>query len=240
MSLTFVIPDLHGRVDLLLGAFTEIAAAEKVPAKRTIVFLGDYIDRGPWSRQILDLLEEGPDDGEAWICLKGNHEAMMVDAFRDGADRSLYWLANGGGATVASYGPDFATWDIWAADHVAWIDALPMIHIDTHRIYAHAGVDPAKPLRHQTERDLLWRRYEAGYRGGFSDPDRGDLHVVHGHTIDLDNPQTWGDRTCLDRGAYRHGRLCIGVFDDDRPGPPVGIIAVDGPSLADIERTGAT
>jgi serine/threonine protein phosphatase 1 len=98
------------------------------------------------------------------------------------------------------------------------------MHVDAHRVYVHAGVDPALPLAQQSEATLLWKRYPKGYGAGF-----GTRHVVHGHDNDPNGPLLFEGRTNLDTLAWRTGRLTVGVFDDDRPGGPVELIVIRGP-----------
>lgn len=216
-GLTFAIADLHGRFDLLEAALEDIAAYRApAGAPRTVVFLGDYVDRGPESAAIVEHLMAGPPDGWRWICLKGNHEAMMVLALRN-PDRLDWWIGNGGDATIASYRASREA----IARHLPWIDALPTIHIDGHRIYVHAGVERAIPLAAQPDKTLLWKRYppEAG-------EGHGDRHVVHGHDPNVDGPLRHPGRTDLDTLAWHTGRLVVGVFDDARPGGPIDLIDV--------------
>ena len=105
--------------------------------------------------------------------------------------------------------------------HIAWLDGLRLMHVDSHRVYVHAGVDPEVPLSEQSETTLLWKRYPKGFSGGF-----GEFHVVHGHDNFPEGPLLYEGRTNLDTLAWRTGRLVIGVFDDDRPGGPVDFIAI--------------
>ena len=107
--------------------------------------------------------------------------------------------------------------------HIAWLDRLQLMHVDAHRVYVHAGVDPEVPLDRQDEVTMLWKRYPKGYKHGF-----GELHVVHGHDNDPDGPLLYEGRSNLDTLAWRTGRLTVGVFDDDRPGGPVELIVVRG------------
>jgi serine/threonine protein phosphatase 1 len=216
MSYTYVIPDIHGRLDLLEDGLAELVehAAGQVG---TIVALGDYVDKGPDSKKVIDRLRAGPDDGWKLICLKGNHDAMMVEALRD-ESKLRFWLERGGDAALKSYGDDPS--DVPSAD-IEWLDKLPLIHADTYRLYVHAGVDPDVPLDQQIDRTLLWKRYPKEYHFGF-----GDLHVVHGHDSFVDGPKLYEGRTNLDTRAWRTGRLVIGVFDDERPGGAIDFIRV--------------
>ena len=137
MSMTYVIPDIHGRYDLLCDGLAEIAvrAAGKTSV---IVTIGDYVDKGPDSREVIDRLLSGVGDGFSLVALKGNHDAMMLDALRDPAKMAA-WIAKGGDAALASYGGDPTA---VPQTHIGWLDGLRLMHIDAHRLYVHAGVDP--------------------------------------------------------------------------------------------------
>jgi serine/threonine protein phosphatase 1 len=214
MSFTYVIPDIHGRFDLLEQALALIAEHSNGARGRRVIFLGDYIDRGPQSREVVELLMKGPPE---WICLKGNHEAMMVDAFLPGHDRDL-WISNGGKATLQSFFRHGRT--LVQDTHLSWLYSLPLFHEDQHRIYIHAGIPHRDvPLEDQGEAALLWYRYppngDIGYNG---------KHVVHGHTPRINGPVLLDNRTNLDCGAYLSDRLVVGVFDDDVPGGPVEVL----------------
>jgi serine/threonine protein phosphatase 1 len=218
MSFTYVIPDIHGRDDLLSRAIAGIAAHSDGRGG-AIVGIGDYVDKGPHSKQVIDQLMQGI-VGWSFVALKGNHDLMMVEGLRDPAKLAL-WMEKGGDAALASYGGDpFAVPEA----HIAWLDQRPLIHVDAHRIYVHAGVDPEIPLEQQTETTLLWKRYPKGYPDGF-----GDRHVVHGHDNDPAGPLLYAGRTNLDALAWRTGRLMVGIFDDDKSGGPVDFIEVKGP-----------
>jgi len=219
MSLTYVIPDIHGRYDLLSGALADITARSGGEAG-AIVTIGDYVDKGPESKQVIDRLLSGAAAGWRLVALKGNHDAMMVEALRDPAKMAA-WMAKGGDAALNSYGGDPVA---VPQTHIAWLDRLPLMHVDAHRLYVHAGVDPGIPLDRQSEATLLWKRYPRGFSDGF-----GELHVVHGHDNHPDGPLLYEGRTNLDTLAWRTGRLTVGVFDDDRPGGPVDFIVVEGP-----------
>jgi serine/threonine protein phosphatase 1 len=222
MSTTYVIPDIHGRYDLLCDGLAEIAA-RAAGKTSVIVAIGDYVDKGPDSRAVIDRLLSGVGEGFSLVALKGNHDAMMVDALRDPAKMAA-WIAKGGDAALASYGGDPTA---VPQTHIDWLDGLRLMHIDAHRLYVHAGVDPELPLDRQSEETLLWKRYPTGYAGGF-----GNLHVVHGHDNDPEGPLLYEGRTNLDTLAWRTGRLTIGIFDDDRPGGPVDFIVIKGAPAA--------
>ena len=214
-GLTFAIADLHGRIDLLDAALAAIDSYVQ-GAVHTVVFLGDYVDRGPGSSQVIERLRRGPAAGATWICMKGNHEDMMLQVSHDPA-LMPWWVGNGGDQTLASYHGSGLSLD----EHLAWIEALPRLHVDRHRVFVHAGVDPGLPLDAQTAKVLMWKRYPSGFADG-----HGTRHVVHGHHPYEDGPRRFAGRTALDTLAWRTGRLVVAVFDDAMPGGPIDLIDV--------------
>lgn len=220
MALTYVIPDLHGRSDLLDRALARLDA-HAAGAAATLVVLGDYVDKGPDSRGVIARLRTGVQP--PWRCamLKGNHDALMVAALR-GDIAMTDWLEKGGDAALASYGGDAA--EVPAHD-IAWLDGRPLFHQDAHRIYVHAGVDPARTLPRQEAMVLLTKRYADD-----DDTGLGSRHVVHGHDRHAHGPLLLTQRSNLDTEAWRSGRLVLGVFDDDLPGGPVETIEIIGPA----------
>jgi serine/threonine protein phosphatase 1 len=219
LRLTYVIPDLHGRFDLLCDALAKIAG-HAAGNFGIIVALGDYVDKGPDSRQIIERLRPGALEGWEFFPLKGNHDAMMVEALRH-PEKMESWIAKGGNTALQSYGGDAAV----PQAHIAWLDELRLMHVDAHRVYVHAGVDPGLPLDRQSDEVLLWKRYPKGYPGGYE-----NLHVVHGHDNFPEGPLLYEGRSNLDTAAWRTGRLVIGIFDDAKAGGPVDFIVVRGPA----------
>jgi serine/threonine protein phosphatase 1 len=218
MTTTYVIPDLHGRADLLDAALARIAT-HAAGASGTLIVLGDYVDKGPDSRGVIARLIAGIAPGWSLVTLKGNHDAMMAEALRDPA-AVANWLGKGGDTALASYGGDV---DAVPAAHRAWLERLVLLHMDAHRIYVHAGLDPDIALEAQSERALLWKRYAKDDASGF-----GDHHVVHGHDNDPAGPLLLAGRSNLDTQAWKTGRLVIGVFDDATPGGPLEILEIIG------------
>jgi serine/threonine protein phosphatase 1 len=228
MSKTYAIADLHGRFDLLEMALAKIANHAELPA--ILVTLGDYVDRGPDSRQVIERLMGGlHEEGWRLICLKGNHEDIMWQTCRGIVPDCSWWLTNGGGATLISYGQwvgDEADVTVVPADHLRWIERLPLMHLDKHRIFVHAGVNPKTSLDKQDPQDVIWKIYDDRDDGGY-----GERHIVHGHEAHAHGPILKKCRTNLDTLAWRTGRLVIGVFDDDVPGGPLEILEVRGQSI---------
>jgi serine/threonine protein phosphatase 1 len=222
MSRSYAIPDLHGRYDLLDAAIEKILDHSRGHETR-IITLGDYIDRGPNSRQVMEHLVNWSSEGLPLVALKGNHEAMMWECCKNLSDLA-WWIKNGGDQTILSYGQcATATLPLSAipADHLDWIAKLPSMYVDRHRIYVHAGVDDGLPLDHQVDKILLWKRYPEGSKKGHR-----QRHVVHGHDAKPDGPVLTKGRTNLDTLAWKTGRLVIGFFDDDVPGGPLELLEI--------------
>jgi serine/threonine protein phosphatase 1 len=151
----YAVGDVHG----VLGKLQKlIARCEEHADGRpmTLIFLGDYIDRGPEVagvvRCLIDLERKSP---ERVIPLMGNHE-MMVLAVIDGVTPERSWLVQGGAATLASYGVSHAR--ELPAELLDWLETLRLAYDDGRRFFVHAGINPDKPLDAQNEVDLLWIR----------------------------------------------------------------------------------
>ena len=225
LSLTYAIPDLHGRLDLLVAGLAKITA-HAGSRSATVVTLGDYVDRGPDSRRVISYLLTWEWSNLRLVALKGNHEEMMWRTCTELSDPD-WWMANGGDRTLASYGrspndpPNFLH---VPRDHLEWIAQLPVVHQDRYRVYVHAAIDPARPLDQQDPRTLLWKRYRESF-----DAPYGNYHVVHGHQAMVDGPMVMKHRTNLDTMAWKTGRLVIGIFEDSQPGGPRDFLEVLGP-----------
>jgi serine/threonine protein phosphatase 1 len=214
MSVTIAIGDIHGCLTELDNLLDLIDFAYQAG---TIIFLGDYVDRGPDSAGVVRRVMNGPQSPDwRWIALMGNHERLMVDALA-GADDNGFWLHNGGEETLQSYRGRVP------ADHLLWLRQLPLIHVDAYRIFAHAGLDRRLKLDMQTVETLLWRR-------PLPEDDHGDFfgrHFCHGHTPRDENPITRGQRSNIDSGCVFGDRLTAAVFDDAVPGGPTRFLSVD-------------
>jgi serine/threonine protein phosphatase 1 len=220
--LVFAIGDIHGRLDLFEAALRAIADYGDGEHK-TAVFLGDYVDRGPDAAGVIARLMRL--SGSDFVCLKGNHEAMMVQALRTAPSQKLsFWLSNGGIETIESYGGAHRM----PADHVNWLEDLPLWWADEHRDYVHAGVEPGVPIEDQGEATLLWirERFLAASAQTLA------RHIVHGHTPrwrekpDASKPELLPHRTNLDTGAWMTGVLSVGVFDEAIAGGPIEVLSI--------------
>lgn len=211
MSYTFAIGDIHGCLEELNKMLDAIYAYGK---KGKIVFLGDYVDRGPDSKGVIDAIMAGPPDGYTFIALMGNHEDMMRSAIRHEVDMG-WWIGNGGAETLASFdGGEIRS-------YLPWIDSLRQIYSDRHRIFVHAGYDEMLPEGQQSEKDLLWKRFPPHYSGQY-----GGKHLVHGHTPAERNPTVTGNRTNIDGACVFGGSLVCAVFDDEKSGEAIDYIKI--------------
>jgi len=225
----YAVGDIHGRADLLERMLDQLEA--RAPADRrdggepVVVFLGDYIDRGPQSRRVVELLLDQRPRGFERRFLKGNHEATMLDFLAD-STRGRDWISYGGLETFVSYGASpmpfaGANDEIWeaardsleanmSAAHRAFFDGLERYVQLGDYAFVHAGVNPTRPLDQQSDDDLFWRRT------GFGDGrDRFGFRVVHGHTP-ATNPVVEPGRIGIDTGAYASGKLTAARFEGDR------------------------
>lgn len=220
----YAIGDVHGRADLLDVLHDRIVrdAYNAPEARRVVVYLGDYIDRGPDSAGVIDLLLDAPLPEFEHVFLMGNHEEFLLHFLDDPAIGEA-WILNGGDATLSSYGVAPAEGGI-AADLADACDQLrekmPKAHLDflrdlgvSHRegdyFFVHAGIRPGVPLARQSEEDLLWIRepfLEAA--------DEREFVVVHGHTP-VTNAEVHDNRIAVDTGAVWSDRLTAVVLHED-------------------------
>jgi serine/threonine protein phosphatase 1 len=219
----YAIGDIHGRVDLLDAAIERIdadLAAKPVPHSIE-VFLGDYVDRGPASRQVLDRLVTRKRTRPV-VFLKGNHETLMTDFLSN--PRILDdWQRLGGLETLMSYGVT-PTVDADAATQARFAAAFRQALPETHRkfladlkstftcgdfFFVHAGVRPGIPLANQREEDLLWIRHDFLS----CEKDFGKI-IVHGHTP-VSKPEIRPNRINIDTGAYATGQLTCLMLEAD-------------------------
>jgi serine/threonine protein phosphatase 1 len=215
----YAIGDVHGRLDLLDPLLERIAEDSRATAcgeKPVLIFVGDYVDRGAWSKGVIDRIIGLREAGAFELrTLEGNHEEALLNFLEDpGFGPS--WRQFGGVETLASYGvsppPGGAGAEAWASVRDAFAQALPASH---HRffqdleltavygdyVFVHAGLRPGVALGDQVEADLLWIRDEfLSARGPF------EKIVVHGHTP-TELPSTAPHRIGIDTGAYATGVL---------------------------------
>jgi serine/threonine protein phosphatase 1 len=212
----YAVGDVHGRADLLRRMHRMIAedARGASQPKKRVVYLGDYVDRGPDSKGVIDILVNEPLDGFERVHLEGNHEHALLGFLVDIRVVPV-WFGFGGGATLASYGVPVPnanhpgellhTQRLLAAalpeSHRAFLRNLKLTHSAGDYFFAHAGVRPGTPLDNQNSDDLLWIREPfLSWRASF-----GKV-VVHGHSISR-TPELYDNRIGIDTGAFASGHL---------------------------------
>lgn len=234
MTSTYAVADLHGRFDLLTAALSLIER-EAGEDGGTFICLGDFVDRGPQARSIIDLLMAGPSlPNWRWIVLQGNHEEMMLRSLSN-PGLMRWWIGNGGGQTLMSYGYEDGAPLLplrIPAEHLDWMAALPVTFEDERRIFVHAGVPPFDEVASVKPAILQWMLYgQEQYFDATMIPDEPHVsgkHVVHGHHQSATHPLLLPHRTNLDSFAWYTGRLAIGVFNDTAA-QPQRILEVTGP-----------
>ncbi|MGX1306747.1 serine/threonine protein phosphatase 1 [Amorphus suaedae] len=219
----YAIGDVHGRADLLELLLSEIDRdLYRHPCDDIVeVFVGDYVDRGPQTKKVLEVLRDDPHhDGER-VCLKGNHEDMLLDFLED-PELLILWLQNGGQPTLASYGITPPA-EVGRAsmtqirdelaeamgDDVGFLSGLPLTHVEGDYLFVHAGIRPGVPLEAQDPEDLLWIREPfLSHMAPFPHC------VVHGHTP-VEQPDVRPFRIDIDTGAVASGVLTCLVLETE-------------------------
>ncbi len=222
----YAIGDIHGRIDLLRDMQAMILDdAKSVAAPRKImVYLGDYIDRGPASIDVLDHLiaNEKPNQGLGFesVFLKGNHEDYFL-RFMASGELGMAWMNNGGGALLNNFGLELSAYAsdeefietagllkrMLSPDHRRFLIGLQTYFEFGDYFFVHAGIRPGISLYEQDIQDMLWIRDDFMN----SKADFGKI-IVHGHTI-VDEPQIMPNRVSIDTGAYLSNRLTCAVFE---------------------------
>ncbi|MCZ6467059.1 MAG: metallophosphoesterase family protein [Alphaproteobacteria bacterium] len=223
----YAVGDIHGRVDLLAALHDRILddAAAVTAGRKVLVYLGDYVDRGPCSFAVVDMLIEAPLEGFEIVHLKGNHEDFLLRFVEEeNLEEADLWFINGGDATLHSYKVPLLTLPFGLAEletarraflaalppsHMTFFQGLKMFHVEGDYLFVHAGIKPGVPLDEQNEEDLLWIREE------FLDSDAAFGHmVVHGHTPAAET-DVRPNRIGIDTGAFYTDRLTCLVVEGD-------------------------
>lgn len=223
----YAIGDIHGELGALRNLLTAIVAdARRYPDdfSRHLICLGDYVDRGPDSRGVVDLLTTQPPAGFDLRCLRGNHDQAMLD-FLGAPETGADWFRFGASATLDSYGvagavglpgPDQFTplrddlVERLPATHRLFLENLEPYVVLGDYAFVHAGIRPNRPIAEQDLQDLMWIRDP--FLGW---PGRHEKVIVHGHSV-VPVPQVLPNRVALDTGAYATGVLSAAALDGDR------------------------
>jgi serine/threonine protein phosphatase 1 len=225
--LVYAVGDIHGRLDLLerLHELIETDAAKSQSERTVVVYVGDYVDRGPNSSGVVELLIRQPLRSRVAhlqsVHLIGNHEAFLLK-FLEEPESAGIWFMNGGDATLRSYGVDpwqSAQSDNFAEDlHRSFATRMPEAHLTFFRnlqlsyeegdyLFVHAGVRPGVALDAQTAEDLIWIREDF-----LKSKDDFGRVIVHGHTPQR-SPQSRANRIGIDTGAVYGGKLTALVLE---------------------------
>ncbi len=204
MNKIFAIGDIHGCLEKLEELMAKLDIDRQ---KDTLVFIGDYIDRGKSGKEVVDYVLRLQNEYQNVVCILGNHEQMFM-RYLEGMDESMY-LSNGGVSTLSSY-------EIFLSDetekrkrkipenHLRFFESLLPYYETDGYIFVHAGIRPGLPLKEQTLDDLLWIRYEFIE----NEKDFGKT-VVFGHTP-LMSPLIEINKIGIDTGAVYGGKLtCV-------------------------------
>lgn len=220
----YAIGDVHGRYDLL-SRLLEMIAADKASHPRIdsqIIMLGDYIDRGPQSRQVCEALM-ALERSDAVRCLRGNHEQIVLDALAGDLMALRLWLSHGGVEAVRSWGlvppvTDDADHEMayfvdmlaqaMGEDMIRWLKDLPVSYRHGDYFFVHAGIRPAIALEEQEERDMLWIREPF-----LSSAVRHPAVIVHGHSI-REDIEVRSNRIGIDTAAWKSGVLTAVVLEN--------------------------
>ena len=214
----YVIGDIHGRCDLLIRLITMIDAdaLERRLSDHTIIFVGDYVDRGPQSSLVLSLIQELKSDANRnVVALKGNHEHMLL-AFLEDPAKGVRWIKHGGYETLASYGianvnensdddklAEAAAHfrETLGEDTIAFLNDLELSHQSGNVFVCHAGADPSLALDKQDPKSLIWGppNYKKKKR-------KDKVWIAHGHYVES-APVIDNGRINVDTGAYFSNQL---------------------------------
>lgn len=219
----YSIGDIHGRLDLLREIHDMIGDdAGGFDGPCSVVYLGDLIDRGMQSREVIDELLDNPLPGFEAVHLMGNHEQILLD-FLEHPKAAAGWLDWGGRETLSSYGIQVpmrcdrdemeglrdALRHALPQRHLAFYRAMQVMHLSGDYLFVHAGIRPGRTLQEQRNEDLLWIRED------FTESRQRHEHVVvHGHTIS-DDVEFLHNRIGIDTGAFCTGVLTCLVLEDD-------------------------
>jgi serine/threonine protein phosphatase 1 len=199
MGKIFVIGDIHGCLQKVENLMSDINIDDQ---QDTVVFLGDYIDRGPDSFRVVEFILDFKEGKKNVFCLLGNHEDLFLDYLMYDRNRSAFYM-NGGFSTLISYNHPHVIEDIPERHRQFFISLMPYYETEAY-IFVHAGLKPAVTLENQKKFDLLWIRTE------FIDShyDFGKT-VVFGHT-NFSRPLIEANKIGIDTGAVYGGKLtCI-------------------------------
>lgn len=208
----YCFPDIHGMNYLLQQALQFVY--RKHPEGGKIIFIGDYIDRGPDNKSVLETVMYPPKNWE-FICLMGNHEDIFINAYMNKTEfydvRVVQEYYNKGGLITYE-----SLHDNFPKEIVEWMTNLKKFHFEDNNIFAHAFYDDTVSPENQRDAMLLWYRMDDWMKFPSKD---NRLHLTHGHTPRKNGPIQSPNRTNLDCGAVYYNRYVIGEYRKNVRGP---------------------
>lgn len=221
-EIAYAIGDVHGCYDSLLNLLEKLESdrAARPQSKATIVFLGDLVDRGPASREVLEFLAAYQPGWADLIFLKGNHEEVMLSVMKGNLDAMRSWFSFGGKSCARSYGVDnFGHLEMnpqkimrslqrrVPQSHIDFLETFQDYHIIGDYLFVHAGIKPKVAIKDQSARDMRWIREKfLAYKKPHP------MMVVHGHTVVDNGPEYHSNRIALDTGAHKGRPLTAACF----------------------------
>ncbi|MDA9996861.1 metallophosphoesterase [Candidatus Pelagibacter sp.] len=229
----FAIGDIHGCLNELTSLHKKILTHDKFDVKNDlIIYLGDYIDRGKNSKEVINQILKLKNNKIKTVNLMGNHDDFMIDFLFNNKNNIENWLNFGLDQTLRSYGIEVVDFikdgfgdDIidqlrntllstMSEEHVNFFKDLELSFSSENYLFVHAGIDPKKTLEDQTKEDFLWSRSKSFFDKDF----KAQKIIVHGHTPEeniINNPH----RINIDTGCYFSGKLssvCLSDHNDSR------------------------
>ena len=229
----FAIGDIHGCPKQLKSLLSKLLNNSEFKNKRDLlIFLGDYIDRGPNSREVLDQLINLNKQNIKAVFLMGNHEQIMIDFLFDKINNLMYWLTLGADQTFKSYNIEVVEFikdgfednkidklrNIFLSElskeHIYFLKNLKLSYNSGKYLFVHAGINPEKSLSQQNKMDFLWSRSDKFFDKNF----KFEKIIVHGHSPEKEIVN-YPCRINIDTGCYFSGKLSsvhLNDFDDKR------------------------
>jgi serine/threonine protein phosphatase 1 len=229
----FAIGDVHGCLSELTALHKKILTHNQFnPKNDLIIYLGDYIDRGKNSKEVIDQIIKLKRNNLKIICLMGNHEEFMLDFLFNKSNNIEQWVNFGLDQTLRSYDIELVDFiksgfgdDIidnlrntllakMSEEHINFFKELEISFSSEKYLFVHAGIDPKKSLRDQSKKDYLWSRSKNFFDKNF----KSEKIIVHGHTPELESIN-YPFRINIDTGCYFSGKLssvCLSDYDDSR------------------------
>lgn len=228
----YAIGDVHGCLDHLVRALQWCSKdAENDGVRAEVILLGDFVDKGPDTKAVVNLLMEGsPHANLDLVPIKGNHDHLFHSIWHDPTYHLTgSWWENGGQQTLMSYGWDPLRdqvpghiRDLVPYKHIRFLEELPVMYETDDLYFVHAGLNHERTVDNQIEHDLLWIRGPFLMKcHNFGKP------VVHGHAPDTNNPFVSDYRISLDAGCYGTGKLAIACFEPGERIPKTAVVKLN-------------